>query len=280
MLLLTSTNDKIQLVTGSAASVDVHASWVDYTTSAVTPGRTNTAPIATATTTDVVAAPAAATYRNVKTLHIRNKHATASTVVTVKHTDGANALELFSVTLAAGEELSYVEGTGFVHAQNPTVLSMALAADQSNSTTALTEVAGLTVAVGIGIWKFQYMICYQAAAATTGVRFSVNHTGTVSLFVANLYHTDATATASTGAASQVVTGAAGQVPTVFPARAKSTAGWGTTLSVDALNSDMLAMIDGLMVVTVAGNIALWHGSEVAAQSTVKAGTSLFLSKAA
>jgi hypothetical protein len=33
-------------------------------------------------------------------------------------------------------------------------------------------------------------------------------------------------------------------------------------------------------VTVAGNIALWHGSEVAAQSTVKAGSALFLSKAA
>ena len=29
MLLLASTSDKIQLVTGSAGDIDVHASWVD-----------------------------------------------------------------------------------------------------------------------------------------------------------------------------------------------------------------------------------------------------------
>jgi hypothetical protein len=280
MLLLTSVDDKLQVVTGSAANIDVHASWVDYTTTTVTPGRTNTAGVVTATTTDVVVAPAASTYRNVKTLHIRNKHATASTAVTVRHTDGTTIAELFNVELLAGEELSYVEGIGFVHSQNPHVHTKALSADQSNSTTTPTEVAGLTVAVGVGTWKFQYLICYQAAATTTGVRLSVNHTGTLSMFVANLSWVDTSATASTATPDQDAVGAAGKVFGAMAARAKSTAGWGTLLGVDTANADMLAIIDGLMVVTVAGNIALWHGSEVAAQSTVKAGSALFLSKAA
>ena len=280
MLLLTSTSDKLQVVTGSAASVDVHASWVDYTTTTVTPGRTNTTPITTATTTDVVAAPAASTYRNVKTLHIRNKHATASTAVTVKHTDGTNALELYSVTLRAGEELSYVEGIGFVHTEVPAITAVALSADQATSSTTPSEVAGLTVAVGVGTWKFQYLILYQAALTTTGVRFSVNHSGTVTAFVANLGFVSALATAADANPDQDVVTATGGLMNMFAARAKSTAGWGTTLGVETANADMLTIIDGLMVVTVAGNIQLYHGSEVAAQSTVKAGTSLFLTKAA
>jgi hypothetical protein len=63
MLLLTATTDKLQLVTGSAATVDVHASYVDASQAnppvvqGDTMGRQNTA-ITTAATTDIVAAPA------------------------------------------------------------------------------------------------------------------------------------------------------------------------------------------------------------------------------
>ncbi len=279
MILLTSVSDKLSVVTGSAVTIDVHASWVDYTTTAVTPGRTNTA-ITTATTTDIVAAPAASTYRNVKTLHIRNKHATSSVVVTVRHTDGTTIVELWSMTLSAGQELSYVEGIGFTESVVAAQTAIALSADQSNSTTTLTAVTGLTLAVAPGTWKFQYLLAYQAAAATTGVRFSVNHTGTLTLFLANQSWVDVLATASSAAPTQAGVGAAGQAVGAMSARAKSTAGWGTTISVDAAASDMLMVIDGLMVVTVAGNIELWHGSEVAAASTVKAGSTLILQKAA
>jgi hypothetical protein len=113
MLLLTSTSDKLQIVTGSTGTVDVHASWVDNNAGTITPGRTNTATITTAVTTDVVAPPAAATQRNVQTLNVRNRHATTSNLVTVKHTDGTNALELFAYTLLPGEVLQYLDGVGF-----------------------------------------------------------------------------------------------------------------------------------------------------------------------
>jgi len=51
MLILSSTSDIIRVVTSAAADVDVHASWVDNASGTITPGRTNTAPITTATTT-------------------------------------------------------------------------------------------------------------------------------------------------------------------------------------------------------------------------------------
>lgn len=112
MLLLTSITDKISVITGSASTIDVHASWIDNASGTITTGRTNTA-ITTATTTDVVAVPGASTTRNVKTINIRNKDAAASTAVTVQYNANAVLCELFKTTVQAGEVLSYVEGVGW-----------------------------------------------------------------------------------------------------------------------------------------------------------------------
>ncbi len=112
MLLLTSPSDKIQVITGSAVPVDVQASWIDNASGTITPGRTNTA-IVTAMTTDVVAAPGASTQRNVRQITARNKHATDSVTVTVRHTDGTTTVELIKTTLRAGELVQYVDESGF-----------------------------------------------------------------------------------------------------------------------------------------------------------------------
>lgn len=114
MLLLTSTSDLLQVVTSSTAAVDVQSAWIDNAAGAITPGRTNTA-IASAATTTVTAAPASSTQRAIKTLHIRNKDASVSNTVTVKHTDGTTAVELIKIVLAAGEELIFNEGAGWHH---------------------------------------------------------------------------------------------------------------------------------------------------------------------
>jgi hypothetical protein len=113
MLLLTSTADLLRVVTSAAVPIDVHASWVDNSASAVTPGRTNTA-ITTATTTTIVGSPASATQRNIKTLQLRNKHASTPCDVTVQHTDGGTIVELYKKTLAAGQTLQYIDEQGFV----------------------------------------------------------------------------------------------------------------------------------------------------------------------
>ena len=114
MLLLTSTSDIIRIVTGSAADVDVHASWVDNVSGTITPGRTNTAPITTATTTTVVAAPGSG-QRNVKALYIHNVSATVSTTVTVQHFDGTNSVDLVNCTLLPDEHLNLSETGDWAH---------------------------------------------------------------------------------------------------------------------------------------------------------------------
>lgn len=116
MLLLTSTSDKIQVITGTAgASVDVHASWVDNSSGTITPGRSNVVGIATATTTDVVASPGSGVQRNVKSLFITNTSSSTTTQVTVIHTDGTNVSDLMGVSLMPGENLAFSETGMWTH---------------------------------------------------------------------------------------------------------------------------------------------------------------------
>lgn len=109
MLLLTSTSDSVSLTTSAAGQIEVHASWVDNASGTITPGRTNTADIVTATTTTVVASPSASTQRNVKALNIRNTSASVTNTVSVLHTDGTTSHTLFSAQLLPGEVLVFDE---------------------------------------------------------------------------------------------------------------------------------------------------------------------------
>lgn len=113
MLLLTSTSDKVQVITGSSGTIKVHASYVDNASGTITPTRTNTASISTNTTTDVVAAPASSTQRNVKHLSVRNTHASVTNAITVQHTDGTTVEELWVGTLLAGESVVFDQYGGW-----------------------------------------------------------------------------------------------------------------------------------------------------------------------
>ena len=194
MILLASTSDLIRVVTSNAITTDVHASWVDRNGSTITPGRTNTA-ISTATTTTIVGSPAASTQRTVKTIHIRNRHATTAQTVTVIHTDGTTSVELISVVLLAGYVLHYDEGSGWeildangrslqntsnngsgaaVNATNLVVLSSDVVNNDSTANT-MQDVTGLQFSVTAGeTYFFRFTILYTAAATTTGSRWSVS----------------------------------------------------------------------------------------------------------
>lgn len=115
MLNLTSTSDIVRVVTSAAAQIEVHASYVDWNGSAVTPGRTNTAAITTATTTTVVGSPGSGVQRNVKHLNITNDHASQSCTVTVEHSDGTTVTELMSFTLLPGENMIFGEEGRWAH---------------------------------------------------------------------------------------------------------------------------------------------------------------------
>lgn len=103
MILLTSTSDIIRLITAAAVStIGAHASWVDNAAGAITPGRTNTA-ITTAATTTIIGSPAASTQRTVNQLTISNNHASSSQSIIVQHYDGTTSVDLYTITLLAGE---------------------------------------------------------------------------------------------------------------------------------------------------------------------------------
>ena len=116
MLLLTGTSDLVQVITGSAGAIAVHASWVDNASGTITPGRTNTASITTAATTTVVGSPAASTQRNVRLLSVLNASLTVANAVTVQHTDGTNVEILWKGTMKVGESVSLNEAGDFVYA--------------------------------------------------------------------------------------------------------------------------------------------------------------------
>jgi hypothetical protein len=180
-------------MTSAAVTTDVHASFVDLASGTVTPGRTNTA-ISTATTTDVVGSPGASTTRAVKTLCVRNRHASSSQNVTVIHTDGTTAVELVLVTLSAGDALHYDERNGFTvrdnlgrikHREDSLVPSatnslntVILASDVINNNASANTIADVTalsfsVTSGLTYW-FRALIHYTSAATATGSRWSVN----------------------------------------------------------------------------------------------------------
>lgn len=196
MILLSSTSDELRITTATGVTVDVHASWADLTvsTGATTADRKNTN-ITTATTVAVVPSPASGDRRTVKTLHIRNRHATSAETVTVKHYDGTNTAELIQIVLLAGYVLHYDEGAGFevqdsygrtlqnfstngsgaaVNALNLVVLSSDVVNANATANT-MADVTGLSFSVTAGeMYFFRFTIRYSAAAVTTGSRWSIN----------------------------------------------------------------------------------------------------------
>lgn len=115
MLNLASTSDLLRVTTSAAADIEVYCAWVDLNGTTVTPGRTNTASITTATTTTVVASPAASTVRNVKHINITNNSSSVSCRVTVDITDGTNPVELMSFILLPDENMIFNEEGRWTH---------------------------------------------------------------------------------------------------------------------------------------------------------------------
>jgi len=108
MLNLNSTTAIIRVVTGSAGAIDVQASYVDVSQS--TPAATGVGgpavtQITTATTTTVVASPAASTCRNVTGLIVANDSSSVNNAIRVEFYDGTNVVRLWAGTLGFGERV-------------------------------------------------------------------------------------------------------------------------------------------------------------------------------
>lgn len=151
----------------------------------------------------------------------------------------------------------------------------------ANATTTGVEISGLQLdQVGAGIYIAEWFLIYQSAAATTGVKFGVNHTGTSTMTTTLQIATTGT-TAVTAVHDQVTT----TTPTIMGSnatRSKTTTApdLGPWTDVDTLNANLQVYIYSNVVVTAIGDLELWHASEVAASSTVKTGSCVRLTKCA
>lgn len=196
-----------------------------------------------------------------------------------------SALPLVSFPLNGDEYVPVVQGG--TSKRMPLVggglwIPRVLAADQSNATTTATKVTGLDLGpLPAGTYQFQHFLRYTSSATTTGIKLDVNFTGTVTSFMWNWRWVDtgnvATATAA-AAPDQDAIATTGHVVQGFASRAKGTAGRGVTASVDTANADMFVVIEGMMIVTVAGDLQLYHGSETAVATVMKAGSSVAVLK--
>lgn len=115
MLLLSTVDESIDLVTSTAVGLDYTASWVDLTTSGVAAGSGDGA-ISSATTTTLVAAPGASTARQLKGCTIKN---TADAVgsfndVVVRKVNSGSYREMVSMTLGPNESLHYSDTEGWI----------------------------------------------------------------------------------------------------------------------------------------------------------------------
>lgn len=114
MIILDTTTKKLQVLMGGAASTtnpDYVVSYADITTTAFTPGNSN-GTLNGSTAVDVVAAPAASTYRQIKTLSILNVD-TSTQTITVRYNDNGTSRKIIAFSILTNYSLNYDETTGW-----------------------------------------------------------------------------------------------------------------------------------------------------------------------
>jgi hypothetical protein len=136
-----------------------------------------------------------------------------------------------------------------------------LSANSSDITSTTPAAVMTTTGVGAGTWHFRYVVIYQSAATTTGIGLAVNHTGTSGQFASHLKQANSTSSASNGAGEDLVSAQAGQVYEARPEVAKDTVTF-KTVGVGNANTDVMAVLEGIIVVTVNGSLELKLSTEV------------------
>lgn len=110
-MILKATTETIKVITSTGADVDYVVSYSDLTTEAN--DSTSFGKITTATTTTILAAPAASTQRMVLTLSLVNIEASTDENVTIYIDNSGTTYRVFKGDILRGEQLLYVKGEGW-----------------------------------------------------------------------------------------------------------------------------------------------------------------------
>ncbi len=266
MIIRESTTSKLRLVTSSAATLHVIASYVDSTPSDGTTVDANSVgvAIASATTTDIVAAPASGKVRSITDLTIVNYDASLSVDVTVLHTISGTDYKKRMFTLAAGDMLEWAKGLGWnlITATAKLRTRLVLLNDQTFATAAtFADITGMSTPMKAGRkYAIDARFSHISNATTTGAQFGYNigAAPTLALFgsISTVLGSVTGATMSTGtqatrdtAIIAQTTGAANVQPTII---------WGFIQP----SADGIFAMRATSEVTVASGLILKAGSWV------------------
>ncbi len=180
-------------------------------------------------------------------------------------------------TGADGGGLSKAAGTSMVAGADASWL--VLSGNSGDITgTGLTTVMTMT-GVGVGRYRFSCQLIYQTTATTTGIDCAVNHTGTLTQYLAEMRFASTGVSATSAAATQVAAGATGATYEGQGTRTKGGIIGAGTVSVDVQNTDMLVTLEGFFVVSVTGSLEIKLAAESANLVTrAMQGSSLLLYK--
>ena len=165
-------------------------------------------------------------------------------------------------------------------AAGPAMTWQVLTGDSATcNTVALCASVMTTTGVGVGTWKFVYTLIYQTANVNTGISFALNHTGTVGKMRAMWRNVTTGGAAATGVGDSVAATNAGQLVEGKSGGTLNAVIGSASAGVDTANTDILAVLEGLIVVTATGDLQLKLGSEVAASAVkIMADSTLELNK--
>lgn len=153
----------------------------------------------------------------------------------------------------------------------------------SNSTTTGTEVTDLSQTLEAGTYTVDYTLIVRSATATVGPMMGVNFTGTAAVKTFTAFWPDASTALTAYTADMASEGTKGLgVLSGMPTKTYSTTApnLGTTVGVKNTAADTPMFIKGILIVTVAGDLELWHSSETATATTVEIGSSLVVVRTA
>lgn len=142
-----------------------------------------------------------------------------------------------------------------------------------------TEVTDLTMPLDAGTHVVDYYLIVRSATTSVSPLLGINFTGTAAVKSFIMLFADASSSllaelhtmSNEGSnAFGFISGRATKTYTTTSPNLGSTA----TLAVAATATDTPVRITGLLIVTVGGNLALWHSSETATATSVEVGSSV------
>lgn len=157
-----------------------------------------------------------------------------------------------------------------------------LGSQHSLSSATATKVTGLDMTLENGTYVFRYAILCRTATAADGPQFGVNFSGTATVAM-HFRFADATTAISAEVHSMDNVGikTAGFISGMaHNAFSTTSPNMGTTIGTAATGTNILAWIEGVLVVTGSGDLQLYHGCEGTNASSVEVDSSLIVNRTA